>query len=323
MPTDQKHHRLAIILLNYQTPDLVVNCMQSLQAELRMIDAVCCVVDNDSQDQSAVRIASWIDENDEDNNFHLLEAKENRGFSAGNNIGIQYMNADYYMLLNSDTLARPNVLQKLLKTADENPGAGLIMPRLEWPDEKPQISCFRFPSPFSELMGAAGTGIVTRLFRKYIIAIPVKDTLSYPPWASFACVMIRQELINQIGVLDDDYFMYFEDTDYCFFTRQAGWEIIHEPSARIVHLRGGSSSVKASFKNKTRVPAYYMAARSRYFYRTGGRTTLFIANLAWHAGRSVSKLREILGHSKMVSEKQARDIWINWKTPGKLYKPKR
>lgn len=321
MSSENKHHKLAIVLLNYRTPDLVTNCLESLKPELAKLDAVCCVVDNHSEDDSAERIRNWIRDNNADDKFRLVVADENRGFSAGNNVGIENNNADYYLLLNSDTFVRPGAIEILLKTADENPHAGLVSPRLEWPDETPQESCFRFPSIFSEIIASANTGVISRILKNHTITIPVSDEITTPPWASFASIIIRKEVIDELGYLDDGYFMYFEDTDYCFFARKAGWEIMNDPAARFVHLRGGSSSVKTSFANKTRIPAYYMAARSRYFYKTGGRLKFLMANLAWIAGRSISKLRELTGHEKMVSDKQAIDIWKNWKSPETPFKP--
>lgn len=320
MSTNNKKYEIVIVLLNYQTPDLVIQCMESLKPEIDDLDAICCVVDNHSQDESVSTISAWIDKNDASTKFRVIASPENGGFSAGNNYGIKNNEADYYLLLNSDTFIRPGAIKTLLETANAKREVGLLMPRLEWPDGRAQKSCFRNHTPYSELIASAGTGLITRLFQKYVIAIPVSDVLSYPPWASFACVLIRREVIDQIGMLDEGYFMYFEDADFCFFARQAGWEIANVPAARIVHLRGGSSSVKSSFKHKSRVPAYYMAARSRYFYRVGGRAYLTMANLAWYIGRFASKMRELFGHSKMVSDKQAVDIWINWKDPDSPYK---
>lgn len=320
MSTNKKHHKLAIVLLNYRTPDLVINCLQSLQPELEKLNAVCCVVDNDSQDDSAERIAEWITTNHAEEKFRLVVAEENRGFSAGNNVGIENNSADYYLLLNSDTFVRSGAIEILLQTAEENTQVGLVSPRLEWPDETPQESCFRFPSIFSEIIASANTGLVTRLFKNYTITIPVSGERTTPPWTSFASILIRKEVIAELGLLDNGYFMYFEDTDYCYFARKAGWQIMNDPAARFVHLRGGSSTVKTSFKNKTRIPAYYMAARSRYYYKTGGRIKLLFANISWLSGRTISKLRELSGHSKMVSEKQAIDIWTNWKSPETPFK---
>lgn len=310
-----RQFKLAIILLNYRTPDLVTDCLETLKPEIDEIDAICIVVDNDSKDDSVAKISHWIEDKSAKKNVYLVAADSNSGFSAGHNLGISSVDADNYILLNSDTLIRPGAFRRLLETADKYPEAGLITPRLEWPDETPQASCFRYPTPLSEFINAANTGIVTRLLKNYKISVPVSDEQTYPAWVSFACVLIKKAVIDDIGLLDDGYFMYFEDTDFCFFAHKAGWKIINDPQSKIVHLRGGSSSVKTCFKNKTRVPAYYMASRTRYFYRAGGRIRLLVANIFWVAGRSISKLREVLGHPRMVSEKQAVDIWINWKDP--------
>ena len=164
-------------------------------------------------------------------------------------------------MLNSDTIVRPGAIQSLLDAMEANREAGFISPRLEYPDGTPQISCFRYHSPVSELIDAAATGPITKLFKNYDVPIEVSDTPIEPQWTSFACVLIRGEAMEQIGLMDEGYFMYFDDVDYCRTVRNAGWRILHWPSARVVHLRGGSGSVKADIASRKRPKAYLYASR--------------------------------------------------------------
>ena len=101
--------------------------------------------------------------------------------------------------------------------------------------------------------------------------LPISDQPQGTPWISFACVMVRRQVIDQIGLLDDGYFMYVEDTDYCRRARAAGWEIWYWPASRVVHLRGGSSPVKSLTAKRGRRPRYYYASRSRYLAKFYGR----------------------------------------------------
>lgn len=122
------------------------------------------VVDNCSHNGSVTTIANWIAGPDDKNIVRLIKSETNVGFSGGNNLGTRSVDADYYLLLKSDTIVRPGAIAKLLATAESNRKAGIISPRLEWPDGTPQESCFRYLSPMSEFIGAARTGPITAFF---------------------------------------------------------------------------------------------------------------------------------------------------------------
>ena len=312
--------KLAVVLLNYCTPELIGPCIASFADQLGAQgedEVQLVIVDNASGDDSVERIQEAIAAHGVEAHARVIEAESNGGFSYGHNRGIEAArDADCYLLLNSDTLARPAVFHHLLEAAREDPTAGLIAPRLEWEDGTPQESCFRYASPMSEFLAAARTGPLSSLGRRFEVALPVpQGGLDDVAWVSFAAVLVRKAVLDQVGPLDEGYFMYFEDMDYCRRVRAAGWRIRYAPAARIVHLRGGSSSVKDRFASRARVPAYYWASRNRYFRKFyGGRFGSVLANLAWLSGRSISKLREGLGSKEAhTAAHQSRDIWIGWK----------
>lgn len=311
---------LSVVIVNFRTPASVTECLATLLPELKGLNAGVVVVDNHSEDGSADTIDQWLRERDMDGMVRLLRSASNLGFSAGNNQGIQAQRARFYLLLNSDTLVRPGAITTLLDTAEHFPEAGLFSPRLEWPDGKGQESCFRFHTPYSELISASKTGIFERILPRHVVAMPVQETIAHPQWTSFACVLIRNEVIEQAGLLDDGYFMYFEDVEYCYRARKAGWRIVHNPVARIVHLRGGSSPVKERTRQKRRLPTYFFESRTRLFYQLYGWPGLTAANLLWWLGRTVSKTRQLLGRGdKAAIERQWLDIWTNWLQPMKAY----
>ena len=311
---------LSVVIVNYRTPKLVTECLTTLLPELNGIDARVVVVDNRSEDDSPEIICAWLPPNDVKSKVTFIQSNLNAGFAAGNNIGIKAHSAQYYLLLNSDTLVRPGAIRLILDTAIRFPDAGLVSPRLEWPDGRGQESCFKFPSPFSELCDASDTGLIDRFFGKYIVAMPVQSQVARPEWTSFACVLIQDDVLRQVGLLDEGYFMYFEDIEFCHRARQAGWTIVHNPAAHVVHLRGGSSPVKEQTRKKKRVPKYFYESRTRYFYQTYGWLGLTAANLLWWQGRIVSGTRQLLGRpDKAVVEGQWLDIWTNWLNPLKPY----
>lgn len=321
MSEEKDSYYLSIIIVNYKTPKLVIDCLNSLASEIPSLPPTKVIlVDNDSQDDSVSLIQDAIITHGWQDWVQLIESELNGGFSYGNNVGIKAISANNYLLLNSDTIVREGAIEILLDALEKYPQAGIISPRLEWLDGEPQISCFRNRSPLNELINSAKTGVITKILNRYDVPLPVSDQIIEVEWTSFACVLIRKEVIEQIGLMDEDYFMYFDDIDYCRRTREAGWDIIHYPSARVVHLRGGSGSVKKDIATRKRPPAYLYASRSRYFAKFYGIFGLWLANLLWLLGRSVSYTREMIERKpSQTCVLESRDIWLNWYNPLKPY----
>lgn len=312
--------QLSIVIVNFRTPVFVIDCLVTLLPELVGLDASVIVVDNHSADDSPKIIKSWLKQHDVAGKVLFVQSEHNSGFASGNNIGIKACQAQYYLLLNSDTLIRPDAVRIMLDTAMRFPEAGLISPRLEWPDDTGQESCFRYPTPYSELIGAANTGMISWLFSRYIVALPVQTEIARPEWTSFACVLVKDKVFQQIGLLDEGYFMYFEDVEFCHRARKSGWKIVHNPAARVVHLRGGSSPVKEQTRMKKRIAKYFYESRTRFYYQTYGWLGLTSANLLWWLGRILSGTRQLLGRSdKAANQRQWLDIWTNWLKPLKHY----
>lgn len=314
--SDIARWQLFVVVLNYRTPDLVINCIGSLVDQIDPRHAHAVVVDNASGDDSLARIQADIVDNGWADRVSTLASDRNGGFSAGNNIGIRAADADAYLLLNSDTIVRPGAIGELQGASRKHPAAGIIGPRLEWPDGTPQISTFRYRTPLGEFLHAASTGPLTRLFGGFEVPLPVRDEPTWPEWTSFAAVLLRRDMIDQVGELDEEYFMYMEDLDYCRRARTAGWKILNWPRARIVHLRGGTSPVKRAVTARARPPAYYYRSRARYFAKFYGTPGLWMANLLWWLGRGVSLAREIAGRKESgTCEREWLDIWLNARRP--------
>jgi len=308
---------VGIVVINFRTAGLVRNCLAALGPELEEVDARVVVVDNFSNDGSADEIAEWLRTGPLwKSRIFLIRSPSNAGFSGGNNTGVAAFDADHILLLNSDTLVREGALKAMLAASAREKDAGIIAPRLEDEDGTPQISCFRTHSPLSEFLYAAETAPLDRLFSFAVVPTPVSDRPVGCDWVSFACVLIKRKALDDAGPMDEGYFMYFEDADYCRALKKLGWRIVYEPSARVVHLRGGSSPVKSSLKAKKRPPAYYYAARTRYFRKAFGPFGLYAANFLWLLGRGVARLRAAFGKSApLLCENQGKDQWTNWRDP--------
>jgi len=316
MKTDVK---LAVVIVNYKTPRMVIDCVRSLLPELQGIDAQVVIVDNLSGDDSVPSIQAWLDDQALPASLvRLLESPGNLGFSGGNNVGIRAVSANYYLLLNSDTLVRPGAIQTLLETAEKFPDAGIVSPKLVGVTGEVQMSCFKFHRPLGELVDTAQTSIIDRLLRPFVIRIPVLADVVESEWTSFACVLVRKQVFDEVGLLDDQFFMYFEDVEFCYRARAAGWMIVHNPATEIVHIHGGSSAIEENLRARKRLPKYFYESRTRYFYVLFGRGGLLVANLSCLVGLCIAALRKFLqGKITRNPEFKTIDIWRNFFSPAK------
>ena len=172
---------LSVIVVNYRTPDLTLGSLHSLvsvmedNSEWRAI-----VVDNCSNDESADKIEAGIKNKNWDGWAKVVRSSVNGGFAAGNNIGFAADNADYFLLLNSDAMLLPRCLEILLRVIEEDSAIGFAAPRLQGKDGTPQINCFRYHSPMSEFLKAAGTGPLDGLFSRFVVPMGLYNTPMEP-----------------------------------------------------------------------------------------------------------------------------------------------
>jgi N-acetylglucosaminyl-diphospho-decaprenol L-rhamnosyltransferase len=307
--------KLCVIILNYRRASLTIDCLKALEPEINGHPDRCAVcIDNGSDDGSTDALEQAVHENGWESWLRFIRSPVNRGFAGGNNLGFRTVHAERYLLLNSDARVRPGSIGQMLQALERYTDVGATGPRLESPEGEAQISCFRYRTPLTEMLDAAGTGPLDRMFQRCLVPMGVFDEPMEPQWLSFACIMIRREVIDQIGLMDEGYFMYFEDIDYSRQMRKAGWRILHYPQARVVHLRGGSSSVKAALK-----------ARSRYFAKFyGGVVGLWFTNMLWVLGRSIALMREFIERRQRGScELEALDNWTNWLRPLRSPEPQK
>ncbi len=319
-----------VVIVSYQHPETTIQCLRSLVGEMEAVPGARVVVcDNGSGDGTAEALRAAIDRENWGAWVHLDARRENLGFTGGNNIVLRgalrwAAPPRWFLLLNPDTIVRPGALTSLLAAGDADASAGIVGPRLLSADGAVQHSCFRDHSVLGEFLRAADTGLLNRVLGRSAFCLEPPRERNHHDWVSFACALIRREVFEQAGLLDEGFFMYFDDPDYCRRARRLGWHITHCPEAEVVHLEGGSSDVPAAQKANRRRAKYYYASRSRYFAKHTGRIGLWAANLAWSAGRLASVTRELLGdRRKHVCEMEARDVWTNWVDPIGLSEPGR
>jgi GT2 family glycosyltransferase len=292
--------KLLIVIVNYRTAGLTVDCLRSLTDEgTPLTELKAVVVDNASGDDSAARIRAAVAENDWSSWVDVVEAPRNGGFAYGNNFAIRPALAgddrpDYVLLLNSDTVVRPGAVQTLVRFLEVRPEVGIVGSRLEDPDGTPQCSAFRFPSVRSEFAEAVNLGPVNRLLRRHVILPGISDEACLMPWVAGASMLVRREVFDAIGLLDDDYFLYYEEVDFCLRAARAGFPCWYEPASRVVHLVGQSSGVTERKTQPKRRPAYWFDSRRRYFVKNYGRAYAAAVDVVWSVGYAAHRLLTML-----------------------------
>lgn len=289
--------KLLVVIVNYRVSHLTVPCLESVAAEVDSVaETQVAVCENGSGDGSLQRLRDAIAQHGWARWCSLTELPVNLGFTGGNNAILrpalqQPEPPQYMLLLNADTIVRPNAFKALVDFMDANPTVGIAGSRLEEPDGTPQRSAFRFQTPLGEFEGNLKLGLVTRLLSKWVVAPPVVDRPIATDWVCGASMIVRREVFADIGLLDEGFFTYFDDIDICFNAAKKGWPTWYVPASRVVHLVGQSTGVT---KREKRTPSYMLDARRRYFLKNHGPAYAAVADLGRLLGLSLWQLRVVL-----------------------------
>jgi GT2 family glycosyltransferase len=289
----------AVVIVNYRTAGLVVDCLATLAGEAPAEPGLRVVVaDNASTDESldvigrAVRDRGW-------SWARVLPLPRNGGFAFGNNAAVRELLADphppaYIWLLNPDTLVRPGAATALIDFMELNPRIGIAGGRLEYPDGTPQTAAFRFPSLAGELEDTIRVGLVSRALARFRVPGPIRDFPHPTDWVNGASLMVRREVFETVGLMDEGYFLYFEETDFCRRVRRAGWPVWHVPASRVVHLEGQSTGVTGANLARKPRPRYWFDSRARYYRKHLGPTYALLADLIFIFGFGTWRLHRWL-----------------------------
>ena len=293
--------KLLVVIVNFRVPQLVIDCLRSIEDEIcRFPDTGVAICENGSGDNSAELIQKAMNDNGWSSWCTLTALDVNQGFTGGNNVLIapaiqSSIPPQYVLLLNPDTIVRPNAFVELIDFMDRHPNVGIAGSRLEEPDGTPQRSAFRFKSPLGEFEAGARIGPISRLLTAWIVAPPVVDHPIETDWLSGASMMVRREVFEQTGLLDEGFFTYYDDIDFCFNARKQGWSIWYVPTSRVVHLVGQSTGVNDISR---RLPSYLLQARRRYFLKNYSPFYAAMADTGMIVGLGLSRLRALLtGHN--------------------------
>ncbi len=291
--------KVLVVILNYRTPELAVRCLESVEPEVAQIGAIQVVVtDNDSGDDSVRIIGNAIDAH-RWGWCQLMPLPRNGGYSYGNNAGIRpYLSMkdapDYVMLLNPDACVHPGAISTLLAFMESRTDVGIAGARVEDGEGRQAQSAFRFPTPVSELVEGFKLGVLTKLLSERQLLYDLGDEAMPVDWVTGAAMMIRKKVLDEVGLLDEGYFLYFDEVDFCFRARQAGWPAYYVPDSVVTHLQAQATEITDDRKDKRRYPDYWFDSRRRFFLKNRGKTQAMLADLAFFGGYTTYRVRRVI-----------------------------
>jgi len=230
---------VSIIIVNWNTREILRDCLKSICSEAGKIKYEIIVVDNSSNDGSGEMVKAEFPQ------VHLIENNENRGFAVANNQGMARAQGRYVLLLNSDTIILDGAVAKTVAFADKHPEAGVVGCRVLNPDKTLQLTCFRFPSILNEILASLYLNKLfpqNRFFGRSRMSWWDRNDVREVDVVTGCFMLVPRQAIEQVGVMDERYFIFSEEADWCYRFKKAGWKRLFTPDAEIIHLHGASTS---------------------------------------------------------------------------------
>lgn len=286
--------KVLTVILNYKTPDMTLRAVEHAIAAMEGLEGEITVVDNDSGDGSFQKIRDHIIAQGWDR-VRIIASDRNGGFGAGNNIGIRAglsdgSKPDYVYTLNSDAFPAPDAIRRLLQALQADDTIWCAGSFIHGEDSDPHQTLFRFPTIASEFESAIRFGPVSRLLRKWIVPLPVPETDVRADWMAGASILMRQDVLDEIGLFDETFFLYFEETDLFLRAKRAGHAAIYVRDSHVMHI----GSVSTGMKKWARVPDYWYDSRLHYFVKNHGAAYAAFATVVHLVGGGLYRLRRLI-----------------------------
>lgn len=260
---------VTIVIVNWNTREILRDCLRSVYQSAGPVDFDVIVVDNASSDGSVEMVRAEFDE------VQLIANSDNRGFATANNQGMAVATGRYLLLLNSDTIVLDGAIAKSVAFAEEHPDAAVVGCRVLNRDRSMQPTCFMYPSVLNLAISIPYLNKLfprNRFFGREGMTWWNRDDVRDVEVVTGCYMLVRREALERVGPMDADYFMYGEETDWCWRFRRAGWRLMFTPSGEIIHLGGQStaqvkprmllqlrSGVLLFFRKRRSLPAYWAA----------------------------------------------------------------
>ncbi|MFN3928808.1 MAG: glycosyltransferase family 2 protein [Thermoflexus sp.] len=284
---------VSIIIVSWNVWAWLSQCLASAREGMGDLKGEIIVVDNASTDGTPDRVQEAFPE------VRLLRNPVNRGFSAANNQGMAVARGRYLFLLNPDTLVLNRAIEALVAFADAHPEAGVVGPQLLNPDGTVQSSRRRFPTFWTALFESTWWQPYAPrpLLRHYYVLDRSDEEIQEVDWVTGAAMLVRREVVEQVGPMDEGFFMYAEELDWCRRIRAAGWRVFYYPPAKVIHYGGRSSDQVPAVQHLA-----FQRSKIRYFRKHHGPIAaaalraFLIGQYLWQIGLEGGKA--LLGHKR-------------------------
>ena len=293
---------VSICIVTYHARDFLRDCLRSIYGTAGSISFEIIVVDNHSEDGTVEMLRSEFP------NVHLLVNNENTGYTRPNNQAMRISQGRYLLIINPDTLVEPNTIPELAGFLDAHPEVGIVGPKVLNRDGTLQKQCRRSEArpwdAFCYFSGLSRLFPHDKRFAGYLMTYLSEDIVHEAEAVSGSCMLIRRNVVEQIGYQDEDFFAYQEDTDFCRRARLAGWKVFYDPAAQIVHFAGEGGSGVQPFRSIIEWHrSYYL-----YYRKHFARDYWFVFNAIYYFGMliklGVSLLANLFRRKKIVGTRK-------------------
>ncbi|MGO4907386.1 glycosyltransferase family 2 protein [Pseudorhodobacter sp. W20_MBD10_FR17] len=286
---------LLTVILNWRTAAMTLQSAEAALREMQDLPSALTIVDNNSGDGSFETLTAEVAARGWDTGqtpVRVIQSGHNGGFGAGNNVGIRAglpngARPDYVYILNSDAFPDAGAIRALYDHLNAHPGTGFAGSFIHGDDGAPHRTAFRFPSILAEFEASVRFGPVSRLLRRYIVAQPIPTVTTRVDWLAGASLMMRQDVLDDIGLFDETFFLYFEETELCHRLAVAGHAVDYVRDSHVTHI----GSVSTGMRTWARMPAYWFDSRQYYFTKTHGSVYAIFATISLIFGSMLWRLR--------------------------------
>ncbi|MBI5135079.1 glycosyltransferase family 2 protein [Candidatus Uhrbacteria bacterium] len=262
-------NKVSVIILNYNSSGLLFYCLRSIQRTLPSTPLEVIVVDNASIDGSRVQLAQWQTQQPfAPLNIQVILRDHNNGYAAGNNHALRAATGDAVLILNPDISVQAGAIDALVQYLTKHPHVGIVGPKLLNPDRSLQYSCYRFPTlamPVYRRTPLGNTANGRRQVRQYMMMDWDHASSRRVDWIMGSAMFVRRSVLETIGGLDEQFFMYFEDTDWCRRAGNAGFEVHYHPAATMIHYHQRQSAELGLGMLFSRLAREHVLSGIRYF----------------------------------------------------------